>query len=173
MIYKFTLISDEVDNFRREIQIDPDAKFISLHQAIFKSIKYQPIEDASFFICDDDWEQKEEISLANEDNNPEYDIWPMETTPISEFIEDEGQRLSHIFDLENNRCFYLELTEIITGKEIKTPKCTKTIGDAPDQFLKEEQPQTKNKTIDVDESFYGDSDYDSIEIEGFENLEDL
>lgn len=27
MIYRFTIISDEVDNFVREIQIDPEATF--------------------------------------------------------------------------------------------------------------------------------------------------
>ena len=28
MIYRFTIISDEVDDFVREIQIDPEATFI-------------------------------------------------------------------------------------------------------------------------------------------------
>ena len=30
MIYRFTLISDEVDDFVREIQIDPEATFYDL-----------------------------------------------------------------------------------------------------------------------------------------------
>ena len=30
MIYRFTLISDEAENFLREIQIDPDATFYDL-----------------------------------------------------------------------------------------------------------------------------------------------
>ena len=37
MIYRFTIISDEVDNFIREIQIDPEATFYDLHEAILKS----------------------------------------------------------------------------------------------------------------------------------------
>ena len=34
MIYRFTIISDEVDDFVREIQIDPEATFYDFHEAI-------------------------------------------------------------------------------------------------------------------------------------------
>ncbi len=173
MIYKFTLISDEVDNFKREIQIDPDANFIELQKAIFKSIKYEPVESAAFYICDEDWEPKEIISLSDVDDNPEYDTWLMDETPISEFCEDESQRLILEFDTENKRNFFIELTEIITGKDIKNPKCSLSIGTAPIQFIEEEVIPTKKSSIDVDETFYGDSDFDSLEIEGFENLDEL
>ena len=36
MIYRFTIISDEVDDFVREIQIDPEATFYDFHEAILK-----------------------------------------------------------------------------------------------------------------------------------------
>ena len=36
MIYKFTIISDEVDDFMREIKIDADAKFLDLHKLILQ-----------------------------------------------------------------------------------------------------------------------------------------
>ena len=34
MVYKFRIISDEVDDFLREIQIDSEASFYDLHEAI-------------------------------------------------------------------------------------------------------------------------------------------
>ena len=37
MIYKFRIVSDEVDNFKREICIDSDASFLELHDAILDS----------------------------------------------------------------------------------------------------------------------------------------
>ena len=40
MIYRFTIISDEVDDFVREIQIDPEATFSDFHEAILKSAGY-------------------------------------------------------------------------------------------------------------------------------------
>ena len=58
MIYRFTIISDEVDDFVREIQIDPEATFYDFHEAILKSAGYTNDQMTSFFICDDDWERK-------------------------------------------------------------------------------------------------------------------
>ena len=47
--------SDEVDDFIREIQIDSEATFHELHEAILKAAKYSDDQMTSFFICDDDW----------------------------------------------------------------------------------------------------------------------
>ena len=71
MIYRFTIISDEVDDFIREIQIDPDATFFDFHKAILKSVGYKDNQMTSFFICDDDWEKEKEITLEEMDDNPE------------------------------------------------------------------------------------------------------
>ena len=54
MIYRFTIISDEVDDFVREIQIDPEATFFDLHEAILKSVGYANDKMTYFFICNDD-----------------------------------------------------------------------------------------------------------------------
>ena len=58
MVYKFRIISDEVDDFLREIQIDSEASFYDLHEAILKSTGYKDDQMTSFFICDDDWEKR-------------------------------------------------------------------------------------------------------------------
>ena len=71
MIYRFTIISDEVDDFVREIQIDPEATFYDFHEAILKSVGYTNDQMTSFFICDDDWEKEKEITLEEMDDNPE------------------------------------------------------------------------------------------------------
>lgn len=62
MIYRFTLISDEVDDFIREIKIDSEATFFDLHEAILKAAGYKDDQMTSFFICDDDWEKDQEIT---------------------------------------------------------------------------------------------------------------
>ena len=67
MIYRFTIISDEVDDFVREIQIDPEATFFDLHEAILKAANYTNDQMTSFFICDDDWEKEKEITLDGQD----------------------------------------------------------------------------------------------------------
>ena len=65
MVYRFTIISDEVDNFRREIQIDSEATFLDLHNAILKSTGYPNDQMTSFFVCDSNWEKETEITLED------------------------------------------------------------------------------------------------------------
>ena len=98
MIYRFTIISDEVDDFVREIQIDPEATFYDFHEAILKSVGYTNDQMTSFFICDDDWEKGKEVTLEEMDDNPEIDSWVMKDTTISELVEDEKQKLLYVFD---------------------------------------------------------------------------
>ena len=63
MIYRFTIISDEVDDFVREILIDSEATFFELLQAILEAAKYKDDQMTSFFICDEDWEKEQEFTL--------------------------------------------------------------------------------------------------------------
>ena len=170
MIYRFTIISDEVDDFVREIQIDPEATFFDLHEAILKAANYTNDQMTSFFICDDDWEKEKEITLEEMDNTPEMDSWIMKETRLNELIEDEKQKLLYVFDYMTERCFFIELSEIITGKEIKGAKCTKKSGEAPKQTVDFEEMAAGGGSLDLDENFYGDQDFDmeDFDAEGFD-----
>ncbi len=170
MIYRFTIISDEVDDFVREIQIDPEATFFDLHEAILKAANYTNDQMTSFFSCDDDWEKEKEITLEEMDNNPEMDSWIMKETRLNELIEDEKQKLLYVFDYMTERCFFIELSEIITGKEIKGAKCTKKSGEAPKQTVDFEEMAAGGGSLDLDENFYGDQDFDmeDFDAEGFD-----
>ena len=170
MIYRFTIISDEVDDFVREIQIDPEATFFDLHEAILKAANYTNDQMTSFFICDDDWEKEKEITLEEMDNNPEMDSWIIKEPRLNELIEDEKQKLLYVFDYMTERCFFIELSEIITGKEIKGAKCTKKSGEAPKQTVDFEEMAAGGGSLDLDENFYGDQDFDmeDFDAEGFD-----
>ena len=170
MIYRFTIISDEVDDFVREIQIDPEATFFDLHEAILKAANYTNDQMTSFFICDDEREKEKEITLEEMDNNPEMDSWIMKETRLNELIEDEKQKLLYVFDYMTERCFFIELSEIITGKEIKGAKCTKKSGEAPKQTVDFEEMAAGGGSLDLDENFYGDQDFDmeDFDAEGFD-----
>ena len=50
MVYNFRIVSDEVDNFKREIKIDADATFLDLKNAICESVDYDKNQLSSFFI---------------------------------------------------------------------------------------------------------------------------
>lgn len=170
MIYRFTIISDEADDFVREIQIDPEATFFDFHKAILECTGYTDNQMTSFFICDDDWEKDKEVTLEEMDDNPEMDSWVMKDTPVSELVEDEKQKLLYVFDYMTERCFFIELSEIITGKDIKGAKCTKKSGEAPKQTVDFEEMASTGNSLDLDESFYGDQDFDmeDFDQEGFD-----
>lgn len=171
MVYRFTIISDEVDNFIREIKIDSEATFLDFHTAILKATGYNDDQMTSFFICDDDWEKQQEITLEDMGSSSEEDTYVMKDTPLSELIEDEKQKLIYIFDPLSERIFFIELSEIITGTNLKQAVCSRSEGDAPSQtidFDKELSATASN--VDLDENFYGDQDFDIEEFdpEGFD-----
>ena len=171
MVSRFTIISDEVDNFRREIQIDSDATFLDLHNAILKSVNYSNDQMTSFFICDDNWEKETEITLEDMGTSSDMDSWVMEETPLNELLEDEKQHLLYIFDPLADRAFFMELSEIITGKSLSAAECTKSIGDAPQHLLDFDQLMaTQVAASTLDDTFGDDEDFDLDELdpEGFE-----
>lgn len=171
MVYRFTIISDEVDNFRREIQIDPEATFLDFHNAILKSVGYPNDQMTSFFVCDENWEKETEITLEDMGTSSDVDSWIMEDTPLNELLEEEKQHMLYIFDPLADRAFFIELTEIITGKDLDEPVCTKKTGDAPQQLLDFDQLMaTQITTTALDEDFSDDEDFDLDEIDpdGFE-----
>ena len=125
------------------------------------------ISSSSFY---DDWEKEKEVTLEEMDDNPEIDSWVMKETPISELIEDEKQKLLYVFDYMTERCFFIELTEIITGKDMNGAKCTKKAGEAPKQTVDFEEMAAAGGSLDLDENFYGDQDFDmeDFDQEGFD-----
>jgi hypothetical protein len=139
MVYRFVILSDEVDNFRRDITIDSDATFFDLHHAILDSVDYAKDQMASFFICDEDWSKGPEITLIEMNSNPEEDNYIMEEVRLSEFLEDERQRLIYVFDYLADRSFFMELREIIPGKTQEKAQIVRSEGKAPAQVSSMEE----------------------------------
>lgn len=164
MIYRFILVSDEADGFYREIKIDSEATFLDFHNAILSSVGYPDDQMTSFFICEDNWEKCEEITREEMDTRSDEDSWVMSSTRISEFVEDEGQRLIYIFDPLAERCFFIELKEVSSGR-ISAPECSRKKGDAPKQTIDFEELAKAQPVIDTGESFYGDDDFDDEDLD--------
>ena len=66
--------------------------------------------------------------------------------------------------------FFFFFPVIITGKEIKGAKCTKKSGEAPKQTVDFEEMAAGGGSLDLDENFYGDQDFDmeDFDAEGFD-----
>ncbi len=175
MIYRFLILSDEIDNFSREIEIDSSATFLDLNNAILDAVGYTNDLITSFFNCAQGWRKLEEITLIEMDTNPEVDSFVMDSTYLDEFAKDEGDKLIYVFDNFADRSFFVELKEI-SGGSLDRAKCTKKEGKAPKQLTSEDEfllnPTANNKNSDLDIDFYSDDAYDLDELDenGFSDI---
>lgn len=177
MVYRFKLVSDEVNNFSREIEIDSESTFLQLRNTILDSVGYSKDDIDSFFLCDDDWQKEEEITLEDMGSQSDQDTWLMESTPLNEMIEEEGQKLIFVFDYLTDRCFFMEMKEMIPGRNLLEGICTMKKGTPPKQIIDLEEFEKKidtkvaDKDIDLGIPFYGEDEFNEDELgEGFDDL---
>ncbi|MBP5630483.1 MAG: hypothetical protein J6W97_02865 [Bacteroidaceae bacterium] len=174
MTLKLTLFSQEKEDFVREILIDSDAKFFELHKLILDDCNYDEHQKQCFLICDDDWRVKQRISLQDsEEMGYDQDLNLMSDTSISDFLEEEGQRLAYVFDPEGKRFFLMELTENVFGRTEEKAIVNRRHGLPPMQSLIEEEEQQEDsaeKQEEIEEGFYGDEGYEEeeLDLEGYE-----
>ncbi len=178
MIFNFRIVSDEVDNFKREIQIDADATFLDLRNAICDAVGYDKNQMCSFFLCDNNWEKEREITLEDMGLDADQDVWLMDETILSDYIDD-GQRLMFVFDYMTDRAFFIEMKQTITGRTLKDPVCTSSMGTPPPQTVDMDEFEAKvtakaatQTSDDMDEDFYGSTEFndDEFEAAGFDEM---
>lgn len=176
MIYKFKIVTDDTLNFKRVIEIDPDASFFVFRNAILDSVGYDKNEFNTFFVCDEDWKRESEVVIEDFGSASDKDIWIMDSTLLSELIDEEGTKVEFIFDQLSERSFFIELIEIITGKTLSAPICTVKEGKPPVQNIDPldliEPQATSHSKDEIDFDFYGDSEYNDDEISsGYDDME--
>ena len=178
MVFKFVLLSDEVDGFVREIHIDSDATFLELNDAILASVGYAKDQMTTFLVCNDDWEAEQEITLMEMDTASDVDSYVMDRVRIEEFASEEGQKLRFVFDILNERSFFMELKEVVTRESLPAPICKKSKGQAPVQVLDGlflDIPEVKGtSSFDEDElgEFEGFDQYNEDEMGDFTSFDD-
>ena len=125
----------------------------------------------TFFICADNWEKEQEVTLIEMESSSEYDNLVMESTKLEELLSDEKQKMMFVFDMISERAFYMELTEVVPGISMSRPECVRSQGEPPYQTTDEEVFISGSK-LSVEENFYGDEDFDIDELddEGFGDL---
>lgn len=185
MIFKFRIVSDGAENFKREIQIDAQATFLDLKNAICDSVGYDKTMMDSFFICDHGWEKEKEICYEDMGFDSDQEVWTMDDAVLEDFIDDEGQRLLFVFDYMTDRAMFMEMTELTAGRTLMDPVCSLAIGQAPpqtidlDEFDRETDAKAKAAATkipsadEIDEEFYGADAYspDEFEAAGFDELD--
>jgi len=136
MVYKFRLLSDEVKDFIRDIEIRSDQTFFDFHRLIQDDLGYDSSQIASFFTTNKAWEKEKEFTLfdmTDEENNLTI---PMDRAVLINYILDPRQRLIYVFDIFNERSFFIELTDTQDAIRYSDyPAVTFSKGNPPQQIL--------------------------------------
>lgn len=162
MIYKLRLLSSEQDDFIRDFEVRSDQTFYDLHMAIQKNCQYDTSQIASFFLCNNEWEKEEEITLFDLSEEECKGSLVMDNSLFSEHLTGLKQKLLYVFDIFNERAFFIEVVEIRDIVPLKSyPVCTLSQGSPPVQILMDEVFLHKNLSEQMEDlgiDYSNDSD---------------
>jgi hypothetical protein len=144
MILRFRINMDDYPEVQRVIEIKDDQTFEELHNAILKSVDFDDSQMASFYLCDDNWNEKLEITLIDLTDEEEEIFTPtMSKIKLSEYMQHPGAKLEYVYDFVLMWKFRIELDaieEMPEGKK-KYPVVIDSIGEAPPQFAQDKFPE--------------------------------
>lgn len=144
-IYKFRMLSDEHDDFLRDIEIKAVQTFEDFHKIISDCVILKGNELASFHICDQRWHKLKEITLIemkdetepDEMVNPIEEVFVMKNSVVRDFINEPSQRLLYEYDFLDMKTFYIELISVFKQKEENNyPRCTMKRGEVFEEPVK-------------------------------------
>jgi hypothetical protein len=130
---------DEREDFERVIAIPSNKTFEDLHKAILQSVNFDDSQLASFYLTDDNWQEKMEITLIDMSSGEvEEDVFipVMSETKLSDFVHSTGQKLTYVYDFVLMWSFRVELVGIEEKYDRNThyPTVVSSLGEAPSQY---------------------------------------
>jgi hypothetical protein len=172
MVYKFRVILDAEEDIFRDIAILEEDTLEDLHNAIVNAFGFDGMEIASFYTCDDQWNQEDEIPLFDTGDVP-GEQRTMADYQLNTILDKENTKIIYVYDFLNMWTFFVELAAV------EEMEASVTYPDL--LFAHGVMPMTapdKDFTGDDDSAFsdfdddYDDEDYDMFE-DDTENLDDL
>ena len=160
MIYKIRIILDAEDDIFRDIEIDGTSSLEDLHNAVTQSFGFLGNEMASFYTCDEAWNQDEEIALFDiSDGAGESRL--MSETFLEDILSEQHPKLIYVYDFLSMWTFFVELADIVEKEDGRSyPNVLFSFGEIP-----ESPPEKKFKSdpsVDFDDTLdnYDDLDFD-------------
>ena len=135
MIYLFRIISDENQDFHRDLVSDSSDTFLDFHKVLQENLGYDASQLASFFITNENWEKQQEITLIDMKQDPGVETLTMEAVTLEEYLVELNQRMIYVFDFFSERAFFIELIELSDQQSSKkTPFVADEKEDPPPQL---------------------------------------
>lgn len=162
MIYKFRILSDEIEEFIRVFEVPDNITFFKFHLALQKELEYDNSQIACFYQSNGNWEKVQEFSLFDLTEDNSRHILSMETSVLKDFVSEKKDRLMYVFDIFSERILFMELVDIIeeNGIEDNNPVCTYSAGNPPQQIVFDKIGNGEFDT-EFNDEYDEDSDLDS------------
>ncbi len=160
MIYKIRIILDAKEDIFRDIEIQDSSTMEEFHNAIAQSFGFLGNEMASFYTCDEEWNQDEEIALFDMSDSIS-DVRLMNETFLEDVMTENSPKLIYVYDFLSMWTFLVELADIVEPESgTSYPNLLFSFGELP-----ENPPETNFKSeaaYDFEDTFenYDDLDFD-------------
>jgi len=170
---KFRVLLDTSDSNEifRDILLDENTDFETFYRAILDAYQFSDDQMASFYMSNENWDKGHEISIFDMAFGEDPDqILPsvMKTSIISNYIQDEDQKIILVHDFIRMWIFLIELIEVQeTAPE--NPKVVLSVGNAPAEASKTGEEEI---TFETESEFDGDEDEDEFGFNDFEDAYD-
>ena len=171
MIYKFRAILDSEEDVFRDIAIQEEATLEDLHNAIVNGFGFDGMEVASFYTCDDTWNQEDEIPMFDIGDIP-GEQKTMSDYKLNELLDKDQTKIIYVYDFINMWTFLVELATIEKAEAgIIYPNLLFSHGELP-AIAPEKEFETEGD--DFYSEFEDDLDEDDLDAFGEEdNFEDF
>lgn len=138
MVYKIRIILDAQEDIFRDIEIESENTLEDLHNTITQSFGFLGNEMASFYTCDENWNQDEEIALFDM-SGENTEIKLMNETFLEDILTEHTPKLIYVYDFLNMWTFFVELADIVDREDGRAyPNVLFSFGTLP------ESPPEKN-----------------------------
>lgn len=132
MIHKIRIILDAEEDIFRDIEIEGESTLEDFHNAITQAFGFGGQEMASFYTCDDEWNQDEEIALFDMSENGS-DLRLMNTVLVEDMLTEDTPKLIYVYDFLSMWTFFVELADVVEKEVGKSyPNILFSFGEIPD-----------------------------------------
>ncbi|PLW91751.1 MAG: hypothetical protein C0592_14165 [Marinilabiliales bacterium] len=120
--YRFRINSDDNEEFLRVIDVLANQTFEEFHNTLVSTCKFKEMELASFYLCDNEWHKKREITLMDmnvdgeeedEEQQARKKVLIMKDIKMRQIINDPHQKILYVFDFMKMITLNIELMKIL------------------------------------------------------------
>ncbi len=137
MIYRFKVWFEEDEDIVRWIDVQASNTFLDFHNCILDSIGFDKKEPASFYMSDDHWKKRLEVTLVDmglEESDQAEPKPLMKDARMRDYVNDPHQRFVYVYDFIQMWTLFCELTQILEDEKGKSyPSVFRSLGKAPRQ----------------------------------------